>query len=184
MHRAAEHRAADLVGQIYGALLGNSSWQAFVDALSGVLPDGRATLFYHDVAARTGAFCLNAGIEPASVDAYRSYYGARNPWMIKAACRPLDVGVRAEQMLSRAELLRSEFHADYLRPLGVDSAVGVTVFRDHGCNFMLSIMCGPAEDGEMQSAASLLGVLAPHLRQAFTYYRRAGGVASGLAARR
>jgi DNA-binding CsgD family transcriptional regulator len=144
-----------------------------------VLPNGKTTLFYHDVAARTGAFSLTSRYDPASVAAYCGYYAARNPWMAKAARRPLDIGVRAEQMLPRAELRRTEFYADYLRPLGLESAVGVTVFRDNGCNFMLSVTCGPADDEEMAAAAGLLGLLAPHLRQAFAYYRRAGAVASG-----
>src|SRR5688572_13041730 len=118
MHRDAQHRAADLVGQIYAALLGNGSWQAFVDGLSGVLPNGKATLFYHDVAARAGAFFLTSQFDAASVEAYSRYYASKNPWMAKAACRPIDLGVRAEQMLARAVLLRSEFYADYLRPMG------------------------------------------------------------------
>jgi DNA-binding CsgD family transcriptional regulator len=179
MRQDARHRANDLVAEIYAALLGNGSWQTFIDSLSRVLPNGKATLFFHDLAARTGAFSLNSRFDPASVAAYGAYYAAMNPWMAKAVCRPLDVGVRAEAMLPQAELKRTEFYADYLRPLAVESAVGVTVLRDHGCNFMLSVVCGPAGDQEMDAAAELLGWLAPHLRQAFGYYRRAGGVASG-----
>jgi DNA-binding CsgD family transcriptional regulator len=174
----ARHRAGDLISEIYTALLGNGSWQTFADSLSRVLPNGKTTLFYHDVAARTGAFSLTSQYDPASVAAYSGYYAARNPWMAKAARRPLDVGVRAEQMLPRAELRRTEFYADYLRPQGLESAVGVTVFRDNGCNFMLSVVCGAAEDEEMAAAAALLGTLAPHLRQAFAYYRRTSAVAS------
>jgi DNA-binding CsgD family transcriptional regulator len=179
MQHDARHRAGELIGEIYAALLGNGSWQAFADSLAHVLPNGKATLFYHDVAARTGAFSLTSQFDPASVEAYGRYYAARNPWMARAACRPLDLGVRAEQMLPRAELRRTEFYAGFLRPLWLHSAVGVTVFRDNGCNFMLSVVCGLAGDEEMAAAAALLGQLAPHLRQAFTYYRRAGRVASG-----
>jgi DNA-binding CsgD family transcriptional regulator len=179
MQDDARHRAADLVGEIYAALLGNGSWQAFIDNLSRALPNGKATLFYHDVAVRTGAFSLTSEFDPASVEAYGRYYAALNPWMAKAACRPLDLGVRAEQMLPRAELRRTEFYADFLRPQGVESAVGVTVFREQGRNFMLSVACGLVSDEEMDCAAALLGQLAPHLRQAFTCYRRVGGVTSG-----
>ena len=179
MQHDARHRAGDLIGEIYAALLGNGSWQTFADSLAHVLPNGKTTLFYHDVAARTGAFSLTSQLDPASVEVYGRHYAARNPWMARAACRPLDLGVRAEQMLPRAELRRTEFYADFLRPLGLESAVGVTVFRDNGCNFMLSVVCGRAGDEEMAAAAALLGQLAPHLRQAFTYYRRAGRVTSG-----
>jgi DNA-binding CsgD family transcriptional regulator len=174
-----QHCAGDLVGEIYAALIGNGSWQAFTDSLARVLPNGKTSLFYHDVAARTGAFCLTSQYDPACVDAYNRYYAARNPWMAKAACRPLDLGVRAEQMLPLADLKRTEFYADYLRPLEVETAVGVTVLREQSCNFMLSVVCARTDGERMVSAAGLLGKLAPHLRQAFSYYRRAGGVASG-----
>jgi DNA-binding CsgD family transcriptional regulator len=182
MQHDAQHRAAGLMTEIYAALLGTGSWQGFLDDLSGVLPNGKASLLYHDIAARTGALSLNAQFDPASVEAYNRYYAARNPWAVKAECRPLDLGVRVEQMLPDADLRRTEFYADFLYPQGIESAVGVTVFREHGCNFTLGIACGRARDEEMNSAAALLGELAPHLRQAFTYYRRGGGVASGLTA--
>jgi DNA-binding CsgD family transcriptional regulator len=179
MKSDAQHRAADLIGEIYAALLGTGSWQTFLDNVSGLLPNGRSILFYHDLAARTGEFSLYSHIDHKSVAAYNSHYAAKNPWMAKATARPLGLGVRAELMLPRRELIRTEFYADYLRPLGVETGVGVTVFRDQTCNFMLSIVCAAGDDSRIDSAAALLGTLAPHLRQAFTYYRRAGSVASG-----
>jgi DNA-binding CsgD family transcriptional regulator len=164
--------ATDLIGAIYGALLGNGSWQSFLDGLSRALPNGKATLFYHDVAAGRGAFSLNAGFDPQMIDAYGRHYSARNPWMAKAATRPLDLGVCAEQMLPPKQLLRTEFYADFMRPQDLHSGVGVTVMRDRRCNFMLSVLHAQTGEAEARSAAALLGMLAPHLRQAFAYYRR------------
>jgi DNA-binding CsgD family transcriptional regulator len=173
--------AADLTNEIYACLLGSSGWQAFLDNLSRTLPNGKTSLFYHDVASRVGALTLHSQFEPERLTAYKQHYCMLNPWMVKANNRPLDLGVRAEQMLPSRELVRTEFFADFLRPQGLDSAVGVTVFRDHGCNFMLSILHGPAKEAQAQSAAMLLGTLAPHLRQAFAYYRRAGAVTNASA---
>jgi DNA-binding CsgD family transcriptional regulator len=173
--------AADLTSEIYACLLGSSGWQTFLDNLSRTLPNGKVSLFYHDVASRVGALTLHSQFEPERIAAYKEYYCRLNPWMEKANNRPLDLGVRAEQMLPRRELVRTEFYADFLRPQGLDSAVGVTVFRDHGCNFMLSILHGSPDEAKAQSAAMLLGTLAPHLRQAFTYYRRAGAVTNASA---
>jgi len=172
------HRlAATLIFDIYSALIGNATWQSFLERLSGMLPNGKATLFYHDLTLRSGAFSLNAQFEPAWIDAYKGHFAARNPWMAKASVRPLDLGVCAEQMLPAHDLARTEFYSDFMRPQRLQSAVGVTVFRDRGCNFMLSVLHGAVEEAEAKSAARLLGTLAPHLRQAFTYYRRAGAVA-------
>jgi DNA-binding CsgD family transcriptional regulator len=185
MEPDARYRAADLITEIYAALLGTGSWQTFLDNISSVLPNGRSLLFYHDVAARTGAFSLYAHIDQESAAAYNSYYAAKNPWMAKATARPLGLGVRAELMLPRRELISTEFYADYLRPLGVETGVGVTVFRDQTCNFMLSVLCAASDDDQIDSAAALIGELAPHLRQAFACYRSStasGGLAVDAAA--
>lgn len=171
--------AADCISEIYAALLGSGDWQSFLDHLSRTLPNGKTTLFYHDFAAGAGAFSLNSQFEPENTAAYNQYYCAKNPWMAKAAVRPIGLGVRAEQMFPREQLRRTEFYADFLRPQGLESGVGVTILRDHGRNFMLSTVFGSAKEDKAAEIAALLTTLAPHLHQAFSYYRRAGAVASG-----
>ena len=69
----------------------------------------------------------------------------------------------------------SEFYVDDLRPLNVETAVGVFMFRDQGRAFGLPLSC-PAVDEDRIIPA---GTLAPHLRQAFPHYRRATGAAGG-----
>jgi DNA-binding CsgD family transcriptional regulator len=179
MKRDARDRASDLIGEIYAALLGNASWQTFLDHLAQVLPNGKATLFFHDLAAATGALSLHAHLDAAAVAAYSRYYAARNPWMAGAVARPLGIGVRAERMFPRSQLLRTEFFADFLRPQGIETGVGITLFREQGCNFMLSTLCAAGDDDLIDSGAALVEMLAPHLRQAFAYYRRVGSASSG-----
>src|SRR5258706_2905812 len=162
MKRDARELEGALISDIYAALLGQGDWQSFLDRLTSVLPNGKATLFYHDFAARSGALSINAQVDPDSIAAYNQHYAARNPWMPKVMTRPPGLGVRAEAMLPREDLLRTEFYADFMRPQGLCSGVGVTIFRDQGCNFMLSLLSGPAEDAEAAAAAALLGRLAPH----------------------
>jgi DNA-binding CsgD family transcriptional regulator len=173
MKRDARQQAADLISQVYAALLGNDTWQSFLDNLSSALPNGKTTLFYHDLANRSGAFSLHSRFESKFIADYRDYYSARNPWMARAASRPLDLGVRAEFMLPRDRLVRTEFYADFLKPQGLASGVGVTIMRDRGCNFMLSTVFGEADDAVADAAAEVMGALAPHLRQAFAYYKKA-----------
>jgi DNA-binding CsgD family transcriptional regulator len=178
MKDETRRRADELISEIYAALLGTAPWQNLLDSRSRSLPNGKTTLSYYDVAVGRGEFTLNSQFDARSLAAYRSYYSARNPYIPKVVGRPLGLGVRAEQMLAREELLRTEFYVDFLRPQGLETGVGVTVFREHGRHFMLGTACAHADDTRMQSAASLLGLLAPHLRQAFTYYRCAGSLAA------
>ncbi len=180
MARDVRELEGAFISEIYAALLGHGDWQVFLRRLTAILPNGKGTLFYHDVATGAGALSLSANMEAANVDAYNCYFSGRNPWMAKAMLRPLGLGVRAEQMFPPDELLRTEFYNDFLRREGVQSGVGVTIFREQGCNFMLSLMSVPVDDAEGNAAAELLGRLAPHLRQVFAYYRRAkptGGAA-------
>ncbi|HEX5959332.1 MAG TPA: helix-turn-helix transcriptional regulator [Hyphomicrobiaceae bacterium] len=179
MARDVRELEGAFISEIYAALLGHGDWQVFLSRLTAIMPNGKGTLFYHDAAAGAGALSLSANMDATSIDAYNRHFGGRNPWMAKAMLRPLGLGVRAEQMFPPDQLLRTEFYNDFLRLEGVQSGVGVTIFRERGCNFMLSLMSVPVDDAEGKAAAELLGRLAPHLRQAFAYYRGAkpGGAA-------
>jgi DNA-binding CsgD family transcriptional regulator len=162
-----------LVDLIYAALLGESSWQDFLDRLCKTLPDGGSALFFHDANRRKGAFSLSGGIEPSALDAYKSYFSSLNPWMAKAAVRPVGRGVVAEQMLPRADFVRTEYYSDFARKNGIESAVGVTIIRDRGVSFMLSTATPRADPDANMAEAERLTRLAPHLRRAFKYYSRA-----------
>ena len=63
-----------LVDLIYAAMLGEVPWQKFVKELGEGLPDGRATLFFHDPAGGRGKFLLTSGINPQDVRAYNGAY--------------------------------------------------------------------------------------------------------------
>lgn len=49
-----EGRGAALTEMVYAALIGECGWQDVVDALRDCLPEGRATLFYHEPATAGG----------------------------------------------------------------------------------------------------------------------------------
>ncbi|WP_342239132.1 helix-turn-helix transcriptional regulator [Inquilinus sp. OTU3971] len=169
---AESDRAAVLIDRIYAALVGEIGWDLFLREVATCLPNGKAVLFFHDIDSGGGAFSLNTGFSADAVAAYGSHFSRVNPWMRAAAQRPVGLAVRAEEMLPRPDLLRTEFYADYLQPYGLGTAVGVTVYKEERCNFMLSVLGAEADDATVDSARALLGQLAPHLRRVFVYYRR------------
>ncbi|WP_019172682.1 helix-turn-helix transcriptional regulator [Pseudaminobacter salicylatoxidans] len=165
------NHADELVDLIYAALLGEATWQQFLDRLSLMLPGGASTLFFHDAISNTGSWSLASGLKENITDAYADHFAARNPWMKKAAIRPVGVGVVAEQMLTRESLLQTEFYNDFLHPLGLESAVGITIHREKGCSFLLSTLTNRADPERNREAADCLTKLAPHLQRAFRHYR-------------
>lgn len=165
-------RAGVLIDRVYAALVGEIGWEQFLQEVATCLPNGKASLFFHDADSGFGALSLSAGFSADAVTAYGRHFSRVNPWMQAAARRPVGLAVRSEQMLPRDALLRTEFHADFLRPNGLGTAVGVTIHREDDCNFMLSVLGAEADDATVDAARAVLGQLVPHLRRVFTYYRK------------
>ena len=166
---------ARLVDLIYGSLLDERHWTDFVGCVRDCHPNGHATLFFHDDRRGAGALALNAGFDQSWVEQYSAVYAAKNPWMARAAQRPVGVGARSEQTLSRAELMRTEFYADFLRPQEITTGVGLTILREEGCTFALSVVGSDMDEADSQRLAGTFGRISPHLRRVFDLHRREGG---------
>ena len=154
-----EHDARGLGGafitEIYAALLGNGSWQSFLDRLSGVLPNCKPHLIFQDINSQTGALALTSQFEQDKIASYNQYYYSKNPYVPKVFTMPIGHGGRSEEILSREELFRTEFYSDYLRPQGLRAGVGVTIFRSDGCNFMLTLMSAAYSDDPLSESFHL-----------------------------
>ncbi|TCU37149.1 helix-turn-helix transcriptional regulator [Rhizobium azibense] len=161
-----------LTDLVYGALFGETDWQDFLDTLNTRMPDAKTTLFYHDSVAGAGAFSLSSGLDETGLEGYNRYYCTINPWMPKAAVRPVGLGVIADQMLPHAELVKTEFYNDFLRSIGCRSSVGVTILREKNRSFNLSTLTTSTDTGFNRINADLLTRLAPHLQRAFDFMRR------------
>lgn len=161
------HLASDLIDHLYAAAFGEAPWQVFMDRSRDLLPNGQTVLFHHDRQSCCGAFSLAGGIDPAAVEKYNRRYHAINPWMDHATRRPLGVVMQADEMLPRADLLRTDFYAEYLRPQDVVTGLGVTLSRDEDRNFFFSIVCADAPPERIAGAKWAMGRVMPHLMRAF-----------------
>lgn len=88
-----------------------------------------------------------------------------------ATKRPVGLVVPDQRMLSRADLLKSEFYNDFLRPQRIDGAIGVTLHREGSHNSLLSVTSS-AKTHEETGAQRALQAIVPDLQRAFTFYRR------------
>ncbi|RWL81375.1 MAG: helix-turn-helix transcriptional regulator [Mesorhizobium sp.] len=160
-----------VIDLIYAALLEEASWSNFLAELSKSIPGGRSLLFYHDAVTGHGTWNLNHGLDDATVRNYAEHYCRINPWMPKASVRKIGLGVVAEQMLPAADFRKTEFYNDFFRPIGAESAVGLTVVREEGRSFLLSVLTSRGDPERNKPAADQLTAIAPHLRRAFRHYR-------------
>jgi len=161
----------ELVSTIYAAMLGETTWQTFLDRLNGLSPDAFSTFFHHDAYSGTGATTLvTGGFEAAQRD-YERYYGALNPWMRRVAMTPLGAGVVGEQVVERADFRRTEYYNDFIRRMGFETGIGLTLFRDSGRYFLLSTLTHEDDTDVNLRQADVLTRIAPHLRRVFNFYR-------------
>lgn len=159
---------------LIGVLLGEASWQDFLDRLRLILPNGAGTLFFHDANRGEGAFSLSSGMGDDFLADYAAHYSRISPWMPHASTRPVGRAVPSAAMLARGNLRTTEFYQDFMRPQDLIEGVGVTLVREEGCNFMLSVMGAEAEEAEIGEAVAVLQEIVPQMRRAFRFYRREG----------
>ncbi|MGO4838211.1 helix-turn-helix transcriptional regulator, partial [Rhizobiaceae sp. 2RAB30] len=152
-------------------MLGEAGWNDFLDRLSTRLPGGKTVFFFHDSVRNRGDLSLSSGLSDEALAAYGRHYSRVNPWMAKASVRPIGLGVVSEQMLDRGELVRTEFYGDFMRSIGAEAAVGVTIVRESGRSLLLSTLTDRADPNLNMAAAETLTRLAPHLKRAFRYYQ-------------
>lgn len=177
------HEFADeLVETIHAAMLGETDWQTFVDRLNGVATGALSTLFFHDLTSHRGAVAYVAGTEgrESALRDYEGYFSGLNPWMRNVAATPIGRGVIGEQIVSRAAFNSSEYYNDYVRPNGLETGIGLTLFKDDRCYFVLSTLTGDHDIDRNLERADILTQIAPSLDQVFRFYRSSGFRAAAL----
>lgn len=166
----------DLIDLIYGALLGEASWQDFLDRLAAGVPDGKTVLIMHDDTRDNGHIPLASGIPDDVLNLYNTYYSTVNPFMRPTAMRPIGVGLIDDELVPPSDLARTEFFADFLRPHEMPSRVAMTIDRDAGYLFVLATLGNSFDDDCKLGLAGQLTQLGPHLKRASDYYRNGSTV--------
>lgn len=150
-----------LVGRIYDAALDPALWPRFLVAFASAYPGGQGALYSLD--SRKASVVL-ASWDPAWTRAHNSYFHATNPWLPKMRARPAGVTNAAEELLPMSEFRRSEYFNDFLRPQGIRTGVGATVFRKGDRIVGISVLYG-SEETEAHHHRRL-SRLVPHLARA------------------
>ncbi|WP_156932752.1 helix-turn-helix transcriptional regulator [Rhizobium sp. IBUN] len=166
-----ERAPAQLTDILYGCLFGETNWQHFLDRLNAALPGGQSLLLSYDAAAKQGRFELYSGLSDEDARNYNEHYSLVNPWMKRAAVRPVGVGVISEQMYPYDDLRKTEFYHDYMRRIGCEAGVGITVLREDARSTIVTTMTTRVDPRANMAAATLLTQLQPHLRRVLNITR-------------
>lgn len=166
----APETTSDLIDLIYASLVGEATWQQFLNKLNEALPGAASTLFFHQHRPGHGAAALASGFDPVALRDYSAHYSSINPWMKKLAETPVGIGIIGEQLIDRGSFLRHEYY-NFINDFGFETGIGATLFHDAGCSFLISTLTSSSDPDRNYAAAQQLTALAPHLRRAFRHYR-------------
>jgi len=158
-------RANRIIDTALAAIVGEAQWQDVPDAINEIAQGAKTTFFVHDANHGRGSFAITSGFSQSEIRSYDDYFSKINPWMPAASRRPVGQGVVADQMLSRRDLIRTEFHSDFLRPMGCESAAGVTIEKSNGRLSLLSVLLPRSKAEHNIPHADVLGLIARPLRR-------------------
>lgn len=162
-----------LTALIFAAALEPARWRDFLDALSRVAGGIGTHMFGYDVTARQSFDLAYSHYPEDFIDSYRQYYAAKNPWAPGFFLAPQGVPVDSESMCPRAELVRTEFHNDWLRPQGdISAGGGIILFREHDRMFAIGGNLRRRDEERLQGRwMRLLGHIGPFLQHAIDINR-------------
>lgn len=168
---------ARLTRLIYASALDQARWQDFLTELTHVSGGVCTHLFGFDMPAGISLGLTAAGYAPEYVDSYNEYYGEVNSWAPGFANAEVGIATPSQWMCSKETLYSTEFYNDWVRPQeNVAAGGGALIFKDvtrmlaFGGNIRL-------KDEEKLEAPWLrtVGLLVPHLQQAFEISRLMSG---------
>jgi DNA-binding CsgD family transcriptional regulator len=165
----AENTYDSLVDSIYGVIFGDGTWDMFLGRWNEIVPGGRTTLFYHDPDRAEGASHIDKGFSEDWVESYSNHFASVNPWAPSMSVMPMWRGLLAEELLPRADFIKTEFYNDFWKSCG-ETAIGMALVKRDGrmFNISTSIENGGPEDNRVY--ADMLTRMAPHLHRAVRYF--------------
>lgn len=170
----------DLIHTIYGASIDPRLWPSIIDGLSHAFGETMICLQGHDRHGGGGLGLLSSLTDPAFLASYEDYYAVRNVWASGMTASPVGRPIVAEELVSRDDLLKTEFYNDCLRTQGVVSSCGIILHRDATRFLFLSgnIRLSDADHlpGPMRK---IFGLIGPHIARSFELMRRIPGVVDG-----
>lgn len=153
---------------VHEAALDPRRWQAVCDTLHKATGGVHSHLIFFDAQNPGAVPLLTSGYDPELIRRFKDYYGEINPW--RSGMMQFDPmqALTSEELLPHRDLLRTEFHADWLLPQE-DISAGAGMVLERTARRLL-VVGGHVrmrdQDRMEQPWKQLLDLLGPSLRHA------------------
>lgn len=179
MGRIDESVVLDLVGRIYEAAAEPERWPGFMEAFGRAVSAEGVVLWLHDFKDGSADFdgsgaslaCFT-GFDPAAIGCYAAHYSGVNVWTQNEDKLPAGSVVTSSMLYADADLVRTEYYNDWLKPQDLFFALGGIVAKQETLAVKFSALrssrCGTYSEEDL----ALYRVLMPHLQRAVSLHRR------------
>jgi DNA-binding CsgD family transcriptional regulator/PAS domain-containing protein len=190
MGRRAQHDAPhegdllELVERAYAAVVDPALWPAFLDRLGASVAGIGAGVFFHDGPGDTASLSVAVGLEPRWERAHAEYFVTRDVRRPLIRTLPHGAAFRGQDLLPDAQLLRTEFYNEFLRPQGFFHIAGCLPLKSIDGTAVLRVLRPRGVRAFGPPEIEFLRVLGSHLTAAFRLHRHMRDAAAGAAATR
>lgn len=161
-----------LVQRIYQAAVDGVGWVTFLSFFASAIGSTHPSLYIADTSGQEGSVEISVGLDDMHRRTYREYYIHRNVWIQGARTLLKPGSIRSsDQVCSQRDFLRSEWYADFCRPLGWMRGIGATILQDGTTTVNLGAFRGVNHLEYGEKEFSLIRALMPHLQRGLMLYR-------------
>lgn len=168
---------SELIESVYAAATDASRWKGFVDAVSNRF-GGHTSLYIAERDDLSENRLLTSNYDPEFVRSYNARYCALNPLIVdrRFGAKPVQFG---EDYLDTAELRRTEFHADWLKPQDLEHGLTCLMHAADGRAVNLGVMRSSARGPGTEIERVFMAGLRSHLRRSIEIAIRLGSLEAG-----
>ena len=164
MPRGFEQRREALVGLMYDAVLDASLWSAVLEGIADLTDSAAALIHGYSVDRKMYTFHDLGRIDPDCKRRHELYHVA-NPWM-RASRFTAGHVVRSDDLIPLAQLKRTAFYDDVLRPQNIAHGTIVNAISRPEFKVSINVERSEAKGPFGERDVAVLNSLLPHLRRA------------------
>jgi DNA-binding CsgD family transcriptional regulator/PAS domain-containing protein len=165
----SEQGLSRLIASIYDAALdeGGEGWGSALALVGAAVGAHNSTVLGIQRESRKFSGLFRVGVEPAAATAYETHFAHCDPVLEPAIARASAGAILVtDALITRSDLVRTEFYTDWLRPRGAHSGLCAVLLLEGTARALLYLARERADGPFGREDLRLVSLLAPHVRRA------------------